>query len=501
MSNSAIQVTSADRPVWGREPVGGRLNMVNSSEDLTVFWGTASNSGSAPVVTANSITWDATSVGQRVVYQFADQWDSDLLVSITARYKGRGVRLVRFSNSPDTTTEAEDFPDSADYTTVTFVTTSGDPAATVANVQIQQTQLDAQRADTTYIEFVQVEFSSGFSGYQRTVGPYDITEATKKTLYYLANESDDFLALDSPTFTGAATVAYATEHGNYLNDGMEIADGFQVPMDNKLYGFLAVPGSLSAAQQSAFRAWLSSVNPGRPQGTDTHKATLNVNQSASDSVDLTITTSDGTYDVDWGDGTVSTGVASGSQATHTYSVDYEGPIVVTAESGIIRELLSSAIQIDDSTENLPAGLTYFNLLNTASTITGNVSDLPSGLTYFNLLNTASAVTGNVSDLPSGLVFLRVQSTQSDLVFDGPWTTTGIEYVDFTSIPSTTSQDIDDALAVFAQCTSWGNKPSWFSAHVHLAGSNPNRTSASDADLAAIIAAGGSVDINPDGVVS
>jgi len=253
--SDATQAVSNKRPTLGNMPVGGRRNIIDSSEDLTVGWNAVSSTGDVPTVTANSITWDATSNIQRVVYQLIDRWVSDIPAAYTVRYKGRGIRLTNFSNAG--VGAAEDYEDSADWRTVTLLLPAKDPAATVINVQIQQTTLDAQRADTTFIEFVQVEFGTEVTGYQRTEGAYDVTEAGSTNGIVLYNDLvDDELNFTPPAIPDANWIM-ATPYGTQISRLPVEAIEQPVPQSRELIGFQILEPLTEEQRQTVLDYWAS----------------------------------------------------------------------------------------------------------------------------------------------------------------------------------------------------------------------------------------------------
>ena len=137
---------------------------------------------------------------------------------------------------------------------------------------------------------------------------------------------------------------------------------------------------------------------------------FSINATSGSGHNLTITlVLGGTYDVDWGDGTVSTGIASGTQASHSYAAAYAGPVHVLHNAcNAITRFVSTLGQWNFDIANLPSGLTYYDNAG-SNTTTGNIANLPSGLTHY--YNAGSnTTTGNIANLPSGLaVYLNTGS--------------------------------------------------------------------------------------------
>ena len=138
-------------------------------------------------------------------------------------------------------------------------------------------------------------------------------------------------------------------------------------------------------------------------------APFSTNSPAGALHDVTVTTSDDSpYDVDWGDGTVTTGHASGTIAFHTYTSPFAGDVnIIYPSSSEITEF-SSATQgrWDFDISTLPSSLTDLSVRG-ENTLTGDVSTLPPGLTNLSVRG-ENTLTGDVSTLPSGLTSLDVR---------------------------------------------------------------------------------------------
>lgn len=182
---------------------------------------------------------------------------------------------------------------------------------------------------------------------------------------------------------------------------------------------------------------------------------VNANSSVGYTVGLGIELLSGSnWSIDWGDGTVDTGLTSGiagaNIVTHTYSSDYIGRVRLenVVETDIIRMRITSGGWAYDISD-LPSALLEHDGYTGASrnTVTGNLADLPSTIQEFRLSGN-NLVTGDVADIPASLYEIRLggQNTVSGLVgnlkegvnrirFEGNNTLSG----DVANFPSTLAQ--------------------------------------------------------------
>ncbi len=109
----------------------------------------------------------------------------------------------------------------------------------------------------------------------------------------------------------------------------------------------------------------------------------------------------GNYNVDWGDGTISSGVASGALATHTYPAAFSGDVVVTASAC---EFVTSFFSVQGAWNfniaDLPSTLETFENAGSNTTF-GDIADLPAGLTFYRNAGN-NTTTGDIAGLPATL---------------------------------------------------------------------------------------------------
>lgn len=248
-------------------------------------------------------------------------------------------------------------------------------------------------------------------------------------------------------------------------------------------------------------------------------ATLSNNQAAGP-VNLTVTTHDAsTYQVRWGDGTISADIASGATALYTYPSAFDGDVTVHTD-GNITSIASTDGGWDFALAALPSTCTVLNLGGTNAAVTGTLADLPSGMTDLQLFNTSSVITGNFGDEPSGMVTLYLSNTSSNIAgsFDNAASTfvnlslrssSSTAAFNFANFPSSlrllrlhdssctidasagttpptafqvaelhnlglTATQVDDALITLSTISSWSDQM-----RIDIGGDNANRTSASD----------------------
>jgi len=96
--------------------------------------------------------------------------------------------------------------------------------------------------------------------------------------------------------------------------------------------------------------------------------------------------------INWGDGDVTTGYASGTSVTHNYSPDFTGLIIIEFDSDVsVTEIgPSNTSYSQEDVGNLPSSLTYYNNQgsNTVSDYTSKV--WPSNMRYFQSLPTSGS---------------------------------------------------------------------------------------------------------------
>lgn len=262
---------------------------------------------------------------------------------------------------------------------------------------------------------------------------------------------------------------------------------------------------------------------------------LSIDLVAGDA-NITVTNTDASdYVVQWGDGNDTT-QSSGVAATHTYSSDYDGNVIIRSESPITSlsstdgdwdfnisslpsslttmdfgfagvaitgaaidlpasivtlDLGGSSSVIEGSFEDLPESLTSLDLNATSSTLDGALSDLPRSLTYLDLSSSSITIVGELDDLPSTLLYLDLSDTAATVTASTQNTAMGsgsrAVYLQDTNMASAT---VDEVLAALATITTWVTEQA-----VNLGGNNASRSSSSDADKTTLTGNGVTVTVN------
>lgn len=165
-----------------------------------------------------------------------------------------------------------------------------------------------------------------------------------------------------------------------------------------------------------------------------------------------VTQGNATWDIDWGDGTLQTGLtSSATQVTRTYT---------GATSTIVRYRSAAVRQV----RGTPGGITY----------SFGVMDAPSGLTFLEV-GGFNTLTGDIANAPSGLTFLQVGGSNTlTMPTTTFWKSSGsIRTIDLRSNLSTAH--VDNLLIAASTITTWTNER-----RITLNVSNSPRSSASDA---------------------
>jgi len=224
-------------------------------------------------------------------------------------------------------------------------------------------------------------------------------------------------------------------------------------------------------------------------------------------VGLSVVTDGGaTWNVDWGDRTSETGLASSaSTVSHTYAAARSGIVLFRSAAAITElRLFNSGVTYGLGVADLPSGLTHVEIRG-SNTLTGDVSGLPSGATYVDIRG-SNTLTGDVSGLPSGLTFVNIQGSNSltgdvsglpseayFLIITGFSTLTatttsfwvtgvGIQWIGFQS--DLTTAHVDNLLIAASGHANW-----IVYRRIDLATGNSPRSSASDAAVATLQANG------------
>jgi hypothetical protein len=199
----------------------------------------------------------------------------------------------------------------------------------------------------------------------------------------------------------------------------------------------------------------------------------------------------------WGDGNASTVSGLGSTnvtVTHSYSDSSDYRIIWGGDYEDLTYIYSNT----DVTGDLSVfanftSVTSLQLSN--STITGELSDINELTGLRTLLLYNMPVSGDVSTL-SALNFNSLSIQLTDVTFDltpewtGSYVTRPLIFLQNNDFTATM---VDNALISFAS-----NIATWRPIIIYLNGTNANRTSASDAAKAALIAAGCTVYVNESG---
>jgi hypothetical protein len=197
--NHATQATAAARPILGREPVGGRRNLLTYSEEFdNAAWGVGSVTPTANTTTdplggntADTLTFIAsgnsrifqTITTAAVPYTFSVWLRADAPQSLRI-----GIPLTGSAGVVSVTTEWQRF-------NYTFTPSAG------SNIIGIQNAVDAA-ARSVYAWGAQLETGSTATDYQKVVSQYDVTEAGVSDVYYLAFDGvDDSLATASIDFS------------------------------------------------------------------------------------------------------------------------------------------------------------------------------------------------------------------------------------------------------------------------------------------------------------
>lgn len=262
---------------------------------------------------------------------------------------------------------------------------------------------------------------------------------------------------------------------------------------------------------------------------------LAIDQSAGDA-NITVTNTDGSdFKVQWGDGEYTT-QTNGVAATHTYSSDYDGVVVIRSESPITAlsstdgdwtfnvaslpatlqtlDFSGASVAIYGDVSELPASLTTLDLAGTSANISGDFSDetpmlvsvdlnassstmvvfienFPSTLEYFDVSSSSVVVNGDLANAPESLAHFDADETNS--LINAASRETGIGNGAMVIVLSDTnlgSAAVDNILIALATITTWGGTKI-----VDIGGNNAPRTSASDDAVTTLEGYGVTVTVN------
>jgi hypothetical protein len=246
-NNHATQPTTANRPILGRKPVGGRRNLLTFTEQFdNAFW----NAFSARTVVANAATApDGTITADEVIANtdnpnngaFQNTVSVPLNGSISFYAKQASVSWVAcgsaasafnawfnlaagtVGNSANCTASIQDVGDGWFRCVLANVTAtnsrflispkpsggSGDPWANVTNAI----------GDSVFLWGAQLELSSTATAYQRVVTAFDVTEAGKPDRHYLF-----FGGTSDPRWMQTPTIAPGTDKAQVFAGIRKLSD-------------------------------------------------------------------------------------------------------------------------------------------------------------------------------------------------------------------------------------------------------------------------------------
>ena len=193
--NHATQATAASRPIYGIEPFGGRRNLLTFTEQFdNAVWAVING---ASKISAASFSLNAPNSRFYQGVTMAAGAAYTLQFTFSAGDEGKSIRLTYYDSffgwilTPDITIP------SSGLLTYTFTPVN---SATFAGVQGASTQ----SGTTTFTIFsgkgAQLETGSVASAYQRVTDQWNVTEAGKASVSYLAFDgTDDFLVTGTIT--------------------------------------------------------------------------------------------------------------------------------------------------------------------------------------------------------------------------------------------------------------------------------------------------------------
>lgn len=140
----------------------------------------------------------------------------------------------------------------------------------------------------------------------------------------------------------------------------------------------------------------------------TQTLALSINETAGNTADLEINMSDGSpIDIDWGDGTVDVGIASGMLTSHVYAADFAGDVIITySNCGFMETLISQQGAFNFMLDALPDGLLQLVVQDRFNTVSGDIANLPLSLTLINV-GGDNTISGNVSSLRPAMEFFII----------------------------------------------------------------------------------------------
>jgi hypothetical protein len=197
--------------------------------------------------------------------------------------------------------------------------------------------------------------------------------------------------------------------------------------------------------------------------------------------------------INWGDGTTETGLASASAHSHTYGSAYTGWVIVSAPA------VCTVTQITLTTGKWSSPMSAFSALDGLISLTvsssdnvmyGDLADLPATIQYITVAGN-NTVTWDMSGLPALYQLAAAAGANTINAPQRKWAGTGRFFRLTLDGADRTSAQIDAIIIAMADVKAWDA-----GGYVYLdyAG-QAARTSASDAAVATIVARGGAVYTN------
>jgi hypothetical protein len=244
--NHATQATAAARPILGREPVGGRRNLLTYSNDFSnAAWGSnlsaLAQDVSGPLgenvwtLTDNSDvsalrivqTRSGIAANSTLTLSFLLGKDSVLTTTpiITISFTAGTAQNYRIQIDPTTGAVNEQVESAVGTTTVTsydadfwrvVMTATDSGSNTTVSCEITpagnnaypRAGINSAATGSAVVGYCQLETGSTATDYQKVVSQYDVTEAGVSDVYYLAFDGvDDSLATASIDFSATDSVS------------------------------------------------------------------------------------------------------------------------------------------------------------------------------------------------------------------------------------------------------------------------------------------------------
>ena len=217
--NTAVQATSADRMIYGRQPVTGVRNLLLNTDTLA--------------------TQDVTVTAEQHTISF------------------RGTGSITLSGTGSGTLNGTG---ADDVVTLTFTPTAGTLTVTVSGT----------------VEEGQLETGASRTNYQSVGNQYDVTEQGVRTVHYITPETGQSLDVPLTSFTGG-TVALGMEDGVYFDESYDFSAGTFVLGDteytggpsgiittlgSKIFGFAVINRALTEAEKTRTAQYFGALGAG-----------------------------------------------------------------------------------------------------------------------------------------------------------------------------------------------------------------------------------------------